>query len=120
LPVVLLQVNYFKGVDWPIQAYRANLFFPGGGGDVDGRGCGRGRSGGEGDCPAKLRPTSGVERGLHGFGQGQKQEPYHIGYSGVVFGGNPARLAVELGGDGDGDVSDGSHGPASSRISLYW
>jgi hypothetical protein len=70
LPIVLLQVDYFKGVDWPIQAYRANLFFPGGG-DVNDRGCGRGLSGG-----------------------------------------NPTRLAVEFGVDGDGDVSDGSHGHA--------
>jgi hypothetical protein len=38
--------------------------------------------------------------------------PHPIGNGGVVFGGNPARLAVEFGADGDGDVSDGSHGPA--------
>ena len=80
-------------------------FFRGGGGTVDGRGCGRGRSGSEGDCPAKLRPTTGAERGLYGIGQGKKQKPHHIGYGGVVFDGNPARLAVEFGVDGDGDVS---------------
>ena len=104
-------------------------FSRGGGGRVDGRGCGRGQGSGAGSAvgavggQAKLRSAAGVARGLHRFGQGNEQEPYHIGYGGVVVGGNPARLAVELGFDGYGDVSDGSHGPALPRcsgISLYW
>jgi hypothetical protein len=69
-----------------------------------------------------LRPATGVARILHRFGQGQEQKPHHVGYGGIVVGGNPARLAVELGFDGYGDVSDGSHGAALQRcsgISLY-
>jgi hypothetical protein len=62
-----------------------------------------------------LGPTAGVARGCYRFGQGQEQKPYHVGYGGVVVGGNPARLAVELGFDGYGDVSDGSHGQALQR-----
>jgi len=101
-------------------------FFRGGDGRIRGRGCGRGRGSGVGSAGggrAKLGPATGVTRGLHRFGQDQEQKPHHVGYGGVVVGGNPARLAVELGFDGYGDVSDGTQGEAPQRcsaISLYW
>jgi hypothetical protein len=66
-----------------------------------------------------LRPAAGVTRGLHRFGQGQEQKPYHVGDGGVVVGRNPARLAVELGFDGYGDVSDGTHGQALLRAQEF-
>jgi hypothetical protein len=62
--------------------------------------------------------TAGVARGLHGFGQDQVQIPHHIGYGCVVSDGNPARLAVEFGVGGNGDVSDGFHGPALLKNSA--
>jgi hypothetical protein len=76
-------------------------------------GCGLGwggGSGGAGGGKAELRTATGVARGFHGFGQNQEQKPHHVGYGGVVLGGNLPRLAIEFGLDGHGDVSDGSHG----------
>src|ERR1039458_2096207 len=115
---------------WLTGIYRRTgrnfAFFRGGGGRVRGRGCGRGRGSGAVaavDGQAKLRGAPRVARGLHRVGKGQEQKPHHVGYGGVVVGGNPPRLAVELGFDGYGDVSDGTHGqalPRCSGISLYW
>jgi len=100
-------------------------FYRGGGGGKRGRGRGRGRGSGEVTAvggQAKLRAATGEARGLHRFGQDQKQKPYHIGYGGVVVGRNLPRLAVEFGIDGYSDVSEDSHGHAlqkCSGISLY-
>src|ERR1039458_707554 len=125
----LLSRKLLKGM-WLTGIYRRTgrnfAFFRGGGGRVRGRGRGRGQgsgAGGTGGGQAELRGAAGVARGLHRVGKGQEQKPHHVGDGGVVVGGNPARLAVELGFDGYGDVSDGSHGaalPKCSGISLYW
>ena len=111
---------------WLTGIYRRTgrnfAFFRGGGGRVRGRGCGRGRGSGAVaavDGQAKLRGAPRVARGLHRVGKGQEQKPHHVGDGGVVVGGNPARLAVELGFDGYGDVSDGSHGPALPRAQEF-
>ena len=82
------------------------------------RGCRRGRGSGAGSAgggQAKLRPATGIAGGLHRFGQDQEQEPYHVGNGGVVVGRNLSRLAVKLGFDSYGDVSDSSHGAALQR-----
>jgi len=118
MPGKLLRGNGFRGV---YRRTGRNLSFFRGGvgrerGSVRGRDGERGRgagcaSGGQ----AKLRPSAGVARGLDRFRLDQEQKPYHVGYGGVVVGGNLSRLAVEFGVDGYGDVSDGSHGPAFER-----
>ena len=115
----LLSRKLLKGM-WLTGIYRRTgrnfAFFRGGGRGGQGRSSGAGSAGGG---QAKLRPATGVTRGLHRFRQGNEQEPYHVGHGGVVVGGNPARLAVELGFDGYGDVSDGSHGPAFPRAQEF-
>ena len=80
-------------------------------GQGGGPGCEVGAVGGK----AELRTATWVARGFHGFGQNQEQEPHHVGYRGVVLGGNLPRLVVELGVDGYSDVSDGSR-----RFSWFW
>jgi hypothetical protein len=67
---------------------------------------------------AELRPATGVARGFERLGHDQEQKPHHIGDGGIVFGREVARLAVELGIDGYGDVPYFSHGAKLRRRSL--
>lgn len=53
--------------------------------------------GGASRSDAELRATAGETRGLERLGHSSEQIPDHTGDGGVVFGGEPARLAVESG-----------------------
>jgi hypothetical protein len=57
----------------------------------------------------ELGPASGETSVLDRFREGQEQEADHFGDGGVVLGGKTAGLAVEVVGDGYGDVADSLH-----------
>lgn len=75
---------------------------------LGGKGCGGGT--GASCRDAELRAAAGDARGLQRFRKNPEQVPHHAGDGGVVFGSEAPSLAVEFGIDGNGDVSDGSHG----------
>jgi hypothetical protein len=58
---------------------------------------------------AKLGPATGEERGFDRLREGVEQEADHFGDGGVVFCGKTAGLAVDVVGDGYGDVADSLH-----------
>ena len=64
---------------------------------------------GEVDGTAKLRPATGEASGFDRFRESHKQEANHVGDGGVVLGGKTACLAVEVVGDGYGDVAYSLH-----------
>lgn len=76
---------------------------------LDGRGPGVSGLDGEICSTAKLRTAAGEARGFDRFREGHKQEADHVGDGGVVLGGKTACLAVEVVGDGYGDVADCLH-----------
>ena len=61
-------------------------------------------------CASQLRVTAGDARGLQRSEENSERMPHHAIDGGVVIDGKPARLAEKFGIDGDGDVSDVSHG----------
>jgi hypothetical protein len=60
----------------------------------------------------RFRTADRVTGALQSIGKSLKQISHHSGYGGVILSGELSRLAIELWGDGYGDVSDVSHGLA--------
>ena len=58
---------------------------------------------------AKQGPATGEARGLDRLRKGHEQEADHVGDGGVVLDGKTAGLAVEVVGNGYGDVADSLH-----------
>lgn len=70
----------------------------------------------------EARRTSGVAGGLEGLGHEAEQVSDEVGYGGVVLGGQRTGLAVEVAGDGYGDVFSGdagfSHGTSIGKSKV--